>query len=654
MQARSPFHSFTRFPLSRSVTLVALLVPLACGQMSDVVAPRLPQISEGQSIRKPLAITIAATTTVVTFEDLDDPYSLHVMWPHNPWYGITFDPAGSISHWDNIYYGHPHSGSIFLFNGLGSDNESMTFAKPVTFNGAWVGSPHDVDGDGNKEFWFEGFLGGVKVGESSHTALVAEEPMKYLAADFPGAVDKVVMRRNYGWWVMDDISYTEIVVNLPPVAVIGGNAGGPPPDHYEGFEGSSVMLDASASSDPEGGSLTYAWDLDNDGQYDDATGATVLHAFADNGTYTIGVQVTDSAGLASTSATTVTVTNVAPSASFGNDGPVNEGTDFELSLTGASDASLADEAAGFEFAFDCGGGYGAYSSVSTASCPTNDNGSPTVKGKLRDKDGGETEYSATVTVNNVAPSLGPITVSGDPVATGTLVTASASFSDPGSADTHFGEVQWDAADVFVSATPGVDQPTKGLVATSAALPAGVYTVTLKVTDDDGGYDTRTAPTYVVVYDPSGRFVTGGGWFISPASACAPVLCTTFTGAGKASFGFVSSQLKSRDVPSGEIEFDFQAGGLNFKSTSYESLQVAGSHAQFRGAGTVNGVGGYSFQITATDGQATGGGGADKLRVKIWNSDGVVYDNQRNASGAPMPDDLERGTIIGGGSIVIHN
>jgi len=117
---------------------------------------------------------------------------------------------------------------------------------------------------------------------------------------------------------------------------------------------------------------------------------------------------------------------------------------------------------------------------------------------------------------------------------------------------------------------------------------------------------------------------------------------------------VSSQLKSRDVPSGEIEFDFQAGGLKFKSTSYESLQIAGSRAQFKGAGRVNGVGGYSFQITATDGQATGGGGVDKLRVKIWNSDGVVYDNQRNASGAPLPDDLERGTPIGGGSIVIHN
>ena len=39
----------------------------------------------------------------------------------------------------------------------------------------------------------------------------------------------------------------------------------------------------------------------------------------------------------------------------------------------------------------------------SASFPPNDNGTHTVKGTIQDKDGGVNEYTASVTVNNVAP-----------------------------------------------------------------------------------------------------------------------------------------------------------------------------------------------------------------------------------------------------------
>ena len=93
-------------------------------------------------------------------------------------------------------------------------------------------------------------------------------------------------------------------------------------------------------------------------------------------------------------------------------------------------------AAGFTYAFDCGSGYGRLQRhQARASCPTTDNGSRTVSGKIHDKDGGVTEYTATVTIDNVAPQN---VEGGDnqTVNEGSLVSLSGSFTDPGSADTH--------------------------------------------------------------------------------------------------------------------------------------------------------------------------------------------------------------------------
>ncbi|HVD49521.1 MAG TPA: hypothetical protein VNB50_05795, partial [Gaiellaceae bacterium] len=43
-------------------------------------------------------------------------------------------------------------------------------------------------------------------------------------------------------------------------------------------------------------------------------------------------------------------------------------------------------------------GYTAFGTASSRSCPTGDTGMRTVKGKVRDKDGGVSEYTATVQV----------------------------------------------------------------------------------------------------------------------------------------------------------------------------------------------------------------------------------------------------------------
>ncbi len=95
---------------------------------------------------------------------------------------------------------------------------------------------------------------------------------------------------------------------------------------------------------------------------------------------------------------------MAPTATFNAPGSVSEGSSIALSLTGATDVSSADVAAGFTYAFDCGSGYGAFGASASTTCPTTDDGSRSVGGKVRDKDGGVSTYSATVTITNVAPT----------------------------------------------------------------------------------------------------------------------------------------------------------------------------------------------------------------------------------------------------------
>jgi hypothetical protein len=83
-------------------------------------------------------------------------------------------------------------------------------------------------------------------------------------------------------------------------------------------------------------------------------------------------------------------------------------------------------------------------------------------------------------------------------------------------------------------------------------------------------------------------------------------------------------------------------------------------AQYKGEGTVNGqfgsdgVSGYGFLLTATDGGAKkGGDGMDKFRIKISDKSpggGVVYDNKHGLS--DDIDDADAQAILHG-SIVVH-
>lgn len=252
-----------------------------------------------------------------------------------------------------------------------------------------------------------------------------------------------------------------------------------------------------------------------------------------------------------------------------------------------------------------------------------------------------------VMVNNVAPAIESITVPVEPVNINQQpVSALATFSDQaGSNDAPF-TCTVDYGDGTEPQTGTVSGTTCTGSSYSYAV-AGVYQITVTVTDKDGASDRATAVDYIVIYNPAGGFVTGSGWIYSQSSWCQ--LDDVCAGAeGRASFGFVSEYKKGASRPSGITEFNFTAGGLNFHSDRYDWLVVTqgGTNAQYKGEGTVNRALApsgtrYKFMLWAKVNDPTYG---DTFRIRIWYEDNGaeidVYDNGFDQ-------------VIEGGKIQIH-
>jgi PKD repeat protein len=109
----------------------------------------------------------------------------------------------------------------------------------------------------------------------------------------------------------------------------------------------TVSFDGSESRDPEGDTLTYAWDLDGDGAFDDSTSSQPTHTYDTAGDYQVGLRVTDGQGASDTldQPLTISAGNTAPTATI--DSPlstttwkVGDNISFSGSATDKQDGSL--------------------------------------------------------------------------------------------------------------------------------------------------------------------------------------------------------------------------------------------------------------------------------------------------------------------------
>jgi PKD repeat protein len=194
---------------------------------------------------------------------------------------------------------------------------------------------------------------------------------------------------------------TAQVVNQPPTASF--TVSPPAPLAKETF-----TLDASASSDPEEGSLgdaNHDWDLDNDGAFDDAEGKIVTHSFPIPGSYTVSLRVTDTLGATATRTEVVRV-NVVPTASFTYE-PAAPGVNEQVKFTStSSDPEGQIPSSNQRWDFDNDGQFDdATGETVTRTFATA--GTKTVRLEVTDSDGETAVASRDVQIQEKAPADGP-------------------------------------------------------------------------------------------------------------------------------------------------------------------------------------------------------------------------------------------------------
>ena len=361
----------------------------------------------------------------------------------------------------------------------GADQITVRVNAPPTAAAGGDQSLTDSDGSGDEPVTLDGTLSSDPDG--SVVSWVWTAPGVTIpsgatpTATFPVGVHTVTLTvtDNDGATATDDVVITVAAGNQSPVA----NAG--PDQNVNDGDASgdeAVTLDGTLSSDPDGTVVSWDWT---------ATGVTIPSGVTPTATFPVGVHtvtltVTDNDGATATDDVVVTVgSNQAPVTTITApaDGSVFQpGASVSLqgSANDAEDGALTGASLAWASSLDGALGTGTPLVISTLSIGTH-----TITLTATDSGGATGADAITVRINaaptaNAGPdqNLTDVDLSGDEAVT---LDGTASTDPDGTV------VSWDWA------APGVTIPS-GATPT-ATFPVGVHTVTLTVTDDDGGTDT---------------------------------------------------------------------------------------------------------------------------------------------------------------------
>ncbi|MBI1293414.1 PKD domain-containing protein [bacterium] len=326
-------------------------------------------------------------------------------------------------------------------------------------------------------------------------------------------------------------SHTYAAAGVYTATVTATNAAGSVSATVETTVLSRPALTIAKTAEPtviaEGGTVTYTVVVANVGA-SQATGVTVTDdmtgtladglTLAAGGavTYTYSVTTDDgpqttvnTAAVTSTQTSLitgsvrVTVTNVAPTAVFANNGPADEGTTATVTFSGQDDASLADLTAGFRYSFDFDNDNVfevtdvISPSVTVPADYLSGVSSRTVRGRIADKDGGFTDYTTVVTVIAATPTP-TATPTETPTATPTETPTETPTATPTETPT---ATPTETPTETPTATP-TETPTATPTPTSVAIGAGNPPTVINPGDQESTVG-QAVTLAIVAQDPDG-------------------------------------------------------------------------------------------------------------------------------------------------------
>lgn len=354
---------------------------------------------------------------------------------------------------------------------------------------------------------------------------------------------------------------------------------------------------------------------------DQASGTfTAVHRYLDDDPsataaddVTITATVTDNDGDSVSASTQVTITNVDPSiASLSLDATVID-ENGSIKLTGTfTDVSSLDT---HEVTIDWGDGTRSPALVDAASgsfsadhqylddTPSGTTTDPfTISATVSDDDGGSVTATTSVTVNNLAPSVGTLTLDAASIDEGGSVTVGGTFADIGVSDTHVVTIEWGDG---TTSQADVDQAGRSFTATHQYVDdtpsdtaSDSYTIVATVTDDDDGVGTNETSIVVNNVDPEATTLVLGSPTIDETGTLSVTGSFTDIGAGDTH----------------EVVVDWGDGTSSVADLSLSTKTFAASHTYLDNA---------NYTVTATVTDDDGGSDSASAVVTVVNAKPVV-------------------------------
>ena len=400
-------------------------------------------------------------------------------------------------------------------------NQNVVIASTVTLDGT---ASTDANNDSLSYKW----VLQSKPATSSATLAAATSAKPTFKADVAGTyVATLVVNDGKANSELAAVSILASATNLAPVAKPGVN--------QSVVTGTKVSVDASASSDPNGDSITYRWSLlfkpaGSTATLSSATTASATFTADLAGTYLLGLTVND--GKVDSPVVVLTVTaaklNAVPVASAGTNQNVTAATLTTLDGTASTDADLDGLSYTWSLISKPSSSNATLSSTTSPKPTFTPDVAGTYVASLVVSDGKDRSPTAVVTVIASSANSAPVANAGaaQSVSTAAVVTLNGTGSTDANGDTL--TYRWTLTSKPTSSTAALSSATVASPTFTADL-AGSYVASLVV--NDSKVDSTNTSTVTITASAANSAPVANAGPVQTVSRTGGTVTVTLTGAG---------------------------------------------------------------------------------------------------------------------------